>query len=108
MPKGIVVKGAGYRSRPQGYKPPVFKRGAARPDDKRQKHSGRSELKVGLSCKPTLAVDEDEWAADEYQWKGDAFRFADKGMEDEDLVAQIQDDALRMGRELHVESCVLV
>ena len=51
---------------------------------------------------------EDGWAADEYQWKGDAFRFADKGMEDDDLVAQIQDDALRMGRELHVESCVLV
>ena len=84
MPKGIVVKGAGYRSRPQDYKPPVFKRGAARPDDKRQKHSGRAELKVGLSCKPTLADGEDEWAADEYQWKGDALRFADKGMEDED------------------------
>ena len=100
MPKGVVVRGAGYRSKPQGHKPPVFKRGAVRPKltgGKRQKHSGVSELKVGLSCKPTLTEGEDEWAADEYQWKGDALRFADKGMEDAALVDEIQDDALRMG-----------
>ena len=80
------------------YREPVFKRGAARTvqEEKQQKHSEVSDLRVGLSIQPSFddTDDEDEWGIGKYQWKGDAFRFSDIGMKDEKLVDTIKADTV--------------
>ena len=78
------------------FRTPMLKRGAVRTEEggKRQRHSGVSDLRVGLCFQPTLDDSDGEaaWLTNgrKYQWKGDAFRFGDAGMKDEDLVQEIQ------------------